>query len=195
MPKYEVKTPRERYELESDKIESDILKKEDITYKVVVDEAPEACKLRFLRQNDPKWGNTTIGNTKYTLARYGCTITSLSELSSWYCGYKSPDVLAKELQFNNNGEILWQSIDKVLPYNFVYRYYSYDKDKLLEILRSEHNAAIVRVPFAGAAHWLTLIGYNNILGFRCIDPLRGDATYVSTRYGKINGFTELTRKK
>ncbi len=189
--RYEVTTPREQYTLESQDIEKDILDKEGITFTQIKDST--IGKLIYLKQGDWRWGKVTIGNTPYTLARYGCTITALSMLTYWYGGYITPDRLAKLLTFNNNGEILWHSIDKVCPFTFVFRYYSYDKKKLLEILRSKDNAAIVRVPYAGAAHWLTLIGYSPTRGFRCIDPLKGDVCYTS-RYGNINGFAEVSRK-
>lgn len=188
--RYEVKTPRSTYTLESNDVVNDILKKEKISFKEIQEST--LGKLIFLKQGDSSWGNVTIGNTSYTLGKFGCLITSISMLTYWYGKYITPDKLAKSLSFTQQGELYWNSIDEVCPFTFVYRYYRYDKTKLLQILTSKDNAAVVRVPYAGASHWLVLIGYN-YRGWKCIDPLRGDVCYAS-RYGNINGFAEVSRK-
>lgn len=195
MPRFRITTPRKSYELEAREIESAILLKEQITYEEVTENEKEktAGQLLFLKQGDQQWANVWIGKTNYTLKKVGCTTTAISVLTAWYGRYVTPAKLARLLTYNSNAEIIWKSINDVCPFDFVWRYYQYDKAKLLEILYSDDNSAIVRVPYAGAAHWLAMIGYDAKRGFIAIDPLYGDSCFVFERYGSINGFAEFKR--
>ena len=197
--KYEIKTPREKYILEEDNVadlRKAILKKENIEY-VEVQERSENQGFIFLEQDSPLWGKVTIGNTPYELEDFGCLITDLSMLSYWYGKYLTPAQLAKKLKFNSNGEFLWNSMNGVCPFNFVYRYYSRDIEKIKSILFSANNACVVRVfydKYKKSYHWLTVIGYDQksgkIIG---ADPIDGQRVFIEDKYGKINGFAEVTR--
>ncbi len=195
MSRYEVKTPREGYIVEADDknhARKMILGIEQINFSLHVEEDGEFI---LLRQDDQRWKNVKLGNSSSTVGDYGCLITNLSMLSSWYRRFITPDVLAKELLFTPQGYLLWKSIDKSdLPFNFVWRYYTRDIEKILQILYSDDNACVVQVPYFGAYHWLTVIGHDAKRGLLCADPLRGDVCFVESRYSNVSGFAEVTRK-
>jgi ABC-type bacteriocin/lantibiotic exporter with double-glycine peptidase domain len=146
----------------------------------------------ILSQKNPLWRNVKIGKSNSAIADYGCVITSLSMLSEWYGKYKDPEWMAKNLSFTLEGLILWKSItESILPMKFVYRYYAKNDIKIKEILASKNSACILQV---NGNHWVVLIGYSKMFGYKVADPFYGDTTYLISRNYKITGFTELIRK-
>lgn len=189
--RYKVKTRDRSYEIESTTIEVDILRAEGISYEEIIESAP----FIILSQRDPRWGKVTIGQSGLELEDFGCTLTSLSMHSGWYGKLRYPDWLAKNAKFTKDGKILWQSLNDIdLPFKFVWRFYGANDAKLREILFSKNDAAIVEVNLGKGKHWLSLIGYDDNLGFRCADPYYGDTCYIASRYKKYTGFTQITRK-
>lgn len=150
--------------------------------------------MKILSQKNPTWANVKLGNSNSTIANYGCTITCLSMLSDWYGDWKSPDWIAKNLSFNNNGEIFWTSINGKMPFDFVYRYYKQDDKKIKEILDSKDNACLLRINYISRGksfvHWVVALLYGKE-GYRIADPLDGTTKWLKF---KITGFTEVRRK-
>ncbi len=199
--KYEVKTPREKYILTEENVadlRKAILKKENISY-VEVEEKPVGAGFIYLEQDNPKWGEVTIGNTPYKLKDYGCLITDLSMLSYWYGKYFTPAQIAKTAKFTADGYYIWNSGDSFLPFKFVYRYYTRDIEKIKSILFSKDNACVVRVwydKYKKSYHWLTVIGYDQKSGKLIgADPIDAQRVFIEDKYGAINGFAEVSRKK
>jgi hypothetical protein len=197
--KYEIKTQREKYTLEADNaadLRKAIMKKENISY-AEFEEKVHSGSFIFLEQDDPAWGKITLGNTPYELEDYGCLITVLSMFSYWYGKYFNPGQLAKMLKFDANGNFLWLSMNGILPFKFVYRYYTRDAAKIKEILFSKDNACAVRVyanRLKKSYHWIAVIGYDSKSGkFIGADPINGQSVFIEDKYGLINGFAEVTR--
>jgi len=199
MNTYKITTPREEYELEAKdkkKLRKLILEKEGINFDKVSDEDSASSTLGkwiFLEQDDEEWAKVTIGETKYELEDFGCTITCISMLTYWYGQYLTPAELAKKLTFNSEGAIIWSSINGVCPFKFVYRYYTRDLAKIKEILASEDDACIARVSLGKGYHWLAIIGYDSKNGLIAADPLDGSQCFIEQKYGTINGFAQFTR--
>lgn len=148
-----------------------------------------------LHQGDKRWSKTLLGNSKETISKSGCLITCLSMLSDWYGNYRDPKWMARNLSFTNGGLLLWLSItSSKLPMSFVYRYYKQDDRKIREILASKDNACILQVPFGGYTHWVVLIGYSKVKGYKIADPWDGKIKWLNNSYKKIIGFAEITRK-
>jgi hypothetical protein len=146
----------------------------------------------LLKQNDPKWGPLKIGSTNLTIGGYGCLITCLSMLSDWYGYYKAPDWMAKYLAFTSKGLLLWNSITtSKLPMKFVYRYYTKDDKKIKEILYSKNGSCVLQVKYGSAFHWVVLVGYSKLLGYKIADPIDGK---IKRNPYTIVGLAELTRK-
>lgn len=147
----------------------------------------------FLSQGDNEWRKIKLGDSDETIGRSGCLITSLSMLSYWYGKYRDPAWMAKKLNFNPGGWLLWLSINEIdLPFRFVWRRYGYDKYKILEILKSEDRACVVELN--DGAHWGAVIGYSRLNGFRIADPIDGNSVYAKKRDYRITGHAEITRK-
>lgn len=147
--------------------------------------------MKILSQKDPRWSKEKIGKSDSTIGRYGCTITCLSMLSDWYGDYKRPDWLAKNLSFTNEGKILWKSIDGKLPFNFEYRFYTFNEARVYDILVSKDNSCVLQVN--NYSHWVLPISFSKITGYRIADPLDGTICYLNRRYKDVNGFTEFSR--
>jgi len=142
----------------------------------------------ILSQKDPRWGGKTIGKSNSTIARFGCTITSLSMLSDWYGCFKDPAWMAKNLQFLTD-LIIWQSIEKVLCFKFVWRYYKLNEEKLLEALKGKDTSALIQV---NNNHWVVGIKKVPLMGYWTADPYSGTRRFYKTN--QISGFTTFTRK-
>jgi len=201
MDQYRVTNENEEYLVEADsknKARKEVLKKEGITVEKVEfeDVGDTTGEWIFLEQDDPRWADEKIGKTSFTIGAYGCLITDLSMLSYWYGGFFTPEEIAKKANFTNEGYYIWSSGDLFLPFDFEYRYYNRDIEKIKSILFSDDNAVVVRVSAYGAYHWLAVIGYDQVskelLG---ADPLTGDRVFIESKYGKINGFAEVKRNK
>jgi len=148
--------------------------------------------MKTLSQKNPAWGYQKIGDSNATIASYGCLITSLSMLSDWYGKYKNPSWMAKNLKFTKDGLLYWNSItSSELPMKFVYRYYSRDDKKIKEILYSKDNACILRVVLNHYQHWVVLLGYSRLYGYKIADPIDGKVKYL--KY-PITGFAEVAKK-
>ena len=147
-------------------------------------------------QRDPKWAKVTMGQSNSTIGQYGCLITDISSLSSWYGKYSDPEWLAKNLKFTQGGLLFWNSItESVLPMKFVYRYYKRDDGIIKKALFSSNDCVILEVQWGGSKHWVTAINWSPIKGYRVADPWSGTYMYLNkSQFPTITGFAILTRK-
>ncbi len=149
-------------------------------------------EMKILSQRNPAWGEVRIGESTAKIKDYGCLITCLSMLSDWYHYYFDPEWMAENLMFTGSGLIIWKSITaSILPMKFVYRYYKRDDAKIKSILVSQDNACILQV---NSNHWVVLVGYSKVFGYKVADPYYGDVVYLARRGYKITGFAEVTKK-
>jgi ABC-type bacteriocin/lantibiotic exporter with double-glycine peptidase domain len=149
--------------------------------------------IKLLSQQDPAWGNLELGNSGLKMKNFGCVTTCLSAVSSWYGSYINPGKLVAKLKYTDTGLLYWKSVNGVLPFNFVYRYYRQDDVKIKSILMSENNCCLLQI--SNYKHWVLLVGYSKIYGYKILDPYYGDVIYMTKRYPKaIQGFTEFTRR-
>lgn len=149
--------------------------------------------MKILNQRNIAWGNDFIGKSKAKIKDYGCTITCLAMLSDWFGKFRDPEWMANNLQFNEKGQLLWNSItESELNFKFVWRFYARDDKKIQKILFSKDGAVLLQVN--NESHWVVAVGYSRIYGYRIADPYYGDIIYLNKRYPNITGFAEVTRK-
>jgi hypothetical protein len=150
------------------------------------------CAFQEINQQDVRWGNEYIGDTLYLIRDFGCLISSISALSFSCCTNITPDILARELDFNNNGELLWNSITQYerLGMEFMYRYYYVDFEKMQEILYSDDRVCCIEVPAGTGRHWMALTGWDNGHPI-AYDGYREEYVNVLNIYNYITGFAEL----
>lgn len=144
--------------------------------------------MKILSQRDPAWGGKTIGKSSSLIKDYGCTITGISMLSDWYGCFKDPGWMAKNLSFLRD-LVIWQSIEKVLCFKFVWRYYKLNEEKLLEALKGKDTSALIQVK---QVHWVVGIRKVPGLGYWCADPYTGTKRFYKPN--QISGFTVFTRQ-
>ena len=101
-------------------------------------------------QRDPKWAGKTIGNSNSTIGAYGCTISCIASLSSWYGCDHDPAWMAKNLRFLRD-LVLWQSISEKLCFKWVWRQYGYNESKILASLGGKTTSCLLQVY---SRHWV-----------------------------------------
>lgn len=117
----------------------------------------------LLSQNDPRWKNIMLGNSRATIGSHGCTISVI--------GMKyglTPDVVNERLNAvggyvapqnapDQKNLVWWKKIEEAIPgAKFIWKYAEYDNSKVLENL-----PCIVEVdgrPIGGFRHWVLFIG-------------------------------------
>lgn len=146
----------------------------------------------YLSQKNPTWKDVRIGNTSLTLENWGCLITCLSMLSSYFGCYMTPAQIARYPgAFNSNGEFIWARLVEMFKgkIKFEWRQYSRDDVRIrASLLSSPHTAVVLNVN--NGKHWVVCVGVND-QGARkdyfCADPIDGKKAAVSARYPNIKG--------
>jgi len=138
----------------------------------------------YLSQYDTRWKMTTIGNTKLTLGRYGCTVTCLSMLSDYFKSFQSPAVLAKNLQFTKEGLIIWQSLATTLPFKLLKRFYDWNISSIDSAIKDPKMACILQV---NGFHWVVAVKRIPFTKhYIIVDPWGGKLS-TTAKYGTITG--------
>lgn len=153
-------------------------------------------------QKDPRWAKVKIGNSPYTVASDGCVITGISDILWWY-GYDiTPGELAQLLRFTPGGKIYWESVTEKLPIKFIYRYWNfnaYTQSLVNAALKHPTQTVIMELDYSAGnnsfKHWVFSL-VKQMVGYKMADPLRGDFSNTSLRYGgRLTGATLFDIKK
>lgn len=147
--------------------------------------------LTLFSQQDPRWAKMKLGESPCTVGRYGCTSVCITIGRNWLLkGDLNPGQIIPKLSYTKDGLILWGSLAKIgLKLNL--RAYTRNDSTIQKALEAENAVCLLEV---NHNHWLFLIGRKlPFLGYRVIDPWRGDKCYTS-RYGNnITGFAVISR--
>jgi len=128
-------------------------------------------------QRDNRWGGKTIGNSKSLIKDYGCTISAIASLSSWYGCDHDPAWMAKNLRFLND-LILWQSINEKLCFKWKWRAYGYQEKRILDSIKGETTSCILQVY---SRHWV--VGIKKIGNYYWVgDPFDGRRKFIHKKY-------------
>jgi len=142
-------------------------------------------KMEILKQGDGRWNRITLGKTKFTLGRWGCTITSLCMmLSKFTLAFPYPDGAAKQWKFDSSGRIIWGKSDFVYA-KFIGRYTSYNPLSIEKYANDPSKGVVVEVDHY---HWCCVNRWEN--GKPVLyDPLIGDELLdYKKRYKRITKF-------
>lgn len=144
-----------------------------------------------LSQLDRRWANKTIGNTVFKIGRWGCTITSLCMLLSYFHEKTvlTPDEASKKWLFTSNAEIYWSSNFEGM--RFVYRYYQNNPSKISEYANDKDKGVILEV---NNSHWVFVektIGHTMIIH----DPIDGKKYQGLPRRYAVTGFALFEKEK
>jgi len=143
-------------------------------------------------QRNPKWGNLKLGSSVLTMARYGCTTTAISDLSTYFKPTMiiTPDKMCQYLKYTSGGLIIWESCQFT---NFKFEKRIYGRNDLLikECLKDPNRAIILEVD---NSHWVVSTGVNLFGGYKIADPWFGDFA-TTKRYKQITGSAVFTTKQ
>ncbi len=143
-------------------------------------------------QRDPKWANVKIGDTDFTIGRYGCVITSIAMLSSYFLPTVTPDVLARRFKFDKEGRILWNSVD-LENFWFDFRVRQRCDDQVKAALSDPGRAVILEV--SNGLHWVVGLSRSFLGGtFRIADPWLGDRATLQRYDNTYCGAAFFVRK-
>lgn len=139
----------------------------------------------YYLQNDPKWKNMPLGNSKFKMGDSGCLTTVIT---SALCMQNSiynitPEnicqTLTKDRVYDNEGNIQWESLQKSLNINVVLKSANEIISSDIDNLLSNEIYPIVRVRIlgVGAIHYV-LIAKSADGTYWCIDPLNKNKELV-----------------
>ena len=133
--------------------------------KFLKDNEPETRTMKLLGQRDPKWMDVKIADSTSSLYYYGCTITCISMLSSWYGCFKDPEWLAKNLRFSYD-LVFWQSVSEKMCFRWVWRQYGRNEQKIDASLNGKTTSCILQI---NKGHWVVAVGKDGN-NYRIADP-------------------------
>jgi hypothetical protein len=145
-------------------------------------------------QNNPKWKNDKMGNSRWTLGAKGCTTTSICTLASYFGDTITPKELAthKEL-YTADGLVIWKQLNGILKtLNFLYRYYSFSETVVDDALIKDPNKCVL-LQVNNKTHWVSALKkvYG---GYVCSNPWTFPATNKTYKFKEITGMAVLIRK-
>jgi hypothetical protein len=146
--------------------------------------------LILFSQRDPKWANDLMaGGGK--LKDFGCTITCLSSISTYYGLPQTPKTINKtDIYYRKTNLVDWFKMLKVLQAKSYKRVRSYNNTEVafnVYILRKPVLVEVDAGPIgnAGGRHWVVFVGDR-----KCFDPFTGQITptskWTATGYCLIN---------
>lgn len=135
-----------------------------------------------LTQTDKRWAEMKLGQSGLTIKDFGCTTTTLSNVSSWfhdkfYTPFKFPSQLSQELSYTKDGLLIWKSTENVLKLHCE-RFFGFDIAKILDGLKDPGKCVMLEVRLGRGSHWVLATG-KFLAGFKIVDPLGG---FLPTTY-------------
>lgn len=146
-----------------------------------------------LSQRDPKWSSKRLGETAFTVGKYGCTITGLSMLSDYYGKFHDPGYLAEHLNFTGSGLIIWASMGTELPFKLVKRLYKRDDKEIEFSIKNPETSVLLQVQ---GNHWVVAIKRVPLTKTYVIaDPWTGAVTTTLRYKNQITGSAHFFGKR
>lgn len=143
-------------------------------------------------QRDNRWSNTLINGANVTIGRFGCTLTCIADLSTYFGDNLTPAQTNEKCKFTSDGRIYWSSVN-FRTFRFVQRTYGRDNRAILDALRDPNAAAILQV--AAQSHWVVATGWQpEIKDFKIADPWLGDWSNMARYKKDITGAAFFQRK-
>ncbi len=148
----------------------------------------------YFKQNDPRWKNITIGNSRSTLGRYGCAVASVAMVLKYHGNNVTPGELAKQPIFYKdlikwpsefgNVELVYNKTRSLVDWNRV--------DE--ELSRGYPVIVLIRRTNGTGGHYVVIVGKDKSNGKYVVhDPYFGENIYldesrqsISALYGGCN---------
>lgn len=135
------------------------------------------------RQDDERWEDDRLGNSKYTMASSGCLVSCIASALSMEGGEEeTPGSLNEKFSgmqaYDAEGNLQWQPLSEGGEYQVdVYGEISAD---IIDVCLSQGHYPIVRVRMyaLGNIHYVLIVGAEDG-EYLCMDPLRDEITRLS----------------
>lgn len=147
----------------------------------------------ILSQQDPRWKDVTLGNSRFSIGRYGCTTTAISMLSDYFQCFQSPDKIAKVYaKYTLDGLIIWESLN-LSRMAMEARIRVRDDQSIMRSIKDPLKAVILNVN--NGAHWVTALS-KTLLGndYWVADPWLGKKVKACATYKNISGSAHFSLK-
>lgn len=143
-------------------------------------------------QQDQRWANMKLGNTQYTMGRWGCLTTVITMGYNWLMGTSiTPAWMVAKLKYNLRGKLIWD-----LPGMKITKRIAKSKT----IPRAEiDNAykdpdAINALEINNGVHFVWQIGkWWPGLGYQIVDPINGKKTFTNKYNNKVTGLRVIKK--
>jgi len=143
-------------------------------------------------QRNPLWASKNIKGSNVSIGRFGCTLTCIADLSTYFGDNLNPGKINEICKFTPSGLIYWMSAN-FSSFVFDRRFYGRNNAEILKALADPDRAVILQV--AAGSHWVVATGWQKeIADFKIADPWLGDWSNMA-RYGRdVTGFATFKRK-
>lgn len=138
--------------------------------------------MAFTPFNQLDYPKVYLGNTKYTVARWGCLSLVVNMGYNYMFGKNvQPPAMVKILTYDSNGNLQWPSLKKInLMLVSAVRKSSTPYGMINEGYKNPNQ--FVALEIKNGAHFVWLIGrYIPLLGYRVLNPFGGKKEYM--KYG------------
>lgn len=139
------------------------------------------------RQDDARWANDTLGNSKFTMKSSGCITTAIASAVTKGLNEITPGDLNRLFSennvYDNNGNLQWSQLEAlnyradVLHEISEDEIYNYLKNGQFPIVR-------VRVNGVGSFHYVLIVGVENG-NYICMDPLKDTLAPLSDYLNRV----------
>lgn len=143
-------------------------------------------------QRDQRWANEKIGSSDLTVGRFGCTLTCIADLTTYFKPDLTPRQILEKCKFTPQGLIIWASCNFD---NFVFerREYNRNDTQIYQAIADPNRAVILQV--ANKSHWVVATGWNYWQHlFKIADPWLGDRATMKRYADNITGAAHFRRK-
>jgi len=146
----------------------------------------------YLSQRDGRWAEKTLGASKLTIGRYGCTTTCISMLSDFFGKFQDPAKIAAHREFYTpDGLVQWPKL-AIPGMKFVWRGTGRNDSYIREAINDKNGAIILQVNFG--QHWIVAVRKMWLSNdYICIDPWTGKTCAAIGDYKNITGFAHFKK--
>ena len=147
--------------------------------------------MKSFSQRDNAWAYFNIGNSKLSIGRFGCTITCIADLSTYFGEDLTPNDVNQRCLFTSGGLIYWSSchFDR---FHFERREYSRNDEGIKRALQDPSAAVILQVD--NASHWVVATGWQKEANtYKIADPWFGDWANLIRYKNDITGAAYFRR--
>ena len=136
--------------------------------------------MKSFSQRDPLWRDLLIKGTNLPIGRWGCTLTCVADLSTYFGDNLTPAEINATLNFTPSGLLIWASAS-FAHFTFARREYGRNDDNISHAIADPLSAVLLQV--AGGSHWVVACErYPNNGIYKIADPWLGDWASME-RYG------------